>query len=166
MRWVQLCRSLNALWHCLSLGLEWKLTFASFMATAESRSPQWRRGSTVPCCRVRGTECSGAGISPLEGGHCYCHYPHHSLASGQTTGRKHSPAHQQEIGFKIYWAMASPIRTRPRFPHSQSLPSGSFHKPLTEWKSQSQKIKQTDPHGSLLLLLLSHFSRVWLCPTP
>ena len=26
--------------------------------------------------------------------------------------------------------MAPPIRTRPRFPFSQSLPSGSFHKPL------------------------------------
>ena len=26
MRWVQLC-SLSILWHCLSLGLEWKLTF-------------------------------------------------------------------------------------------------------------------------------------------
>ena len=25
--WEQLCSSLNILWHCLSLGLEWKLTF-------------------------------------------------------------------------------------------------------------------------------------------
>ena len=36
-----------------------------------------------------------------------------------------------------------PIRTRPSFPHSQSLPAANFHKPLilisgrTEWKSQS-----------------------------
>ena len=29
MRWVQLYGSLNILWHCLSLGLEWKLTFQS-----------------------------------------------------------------------------------------------------------------------------------------
>ena len=43
--------------------------------------------------------------------------------------------------------MAPPIRTRPSFPLSQSLPSGSFHKPLslslrgqTEWKPQSQKL--------------------------
>ena len=28
MRWVQLCSSLSILWHCLSLGLEWKLTFS------------------------------------------------------------------------------------------------------------------------------------------
>ena len=27
MRWVQLCGSLSILWHCLSLWLEWKLTF-------------------------------------------------------------------------------------------------------------------------------------------
>ena len=26
--WVQLCISLRILWHCLSLGLEWKLTFS------------------------------------------------------------------------------------------------------------------------------------------
>ena len=33
--WVQLCRSLNILWHCLSFRLEWKLTFSSPVATAE-----------------------------------------------------------------------------------------------------------------------------------
>ena len=27
VRWVQLCGTLNILWHCFSLGLEWKLTF-------------------------------------------------------------------------------------------------------------------------------------------
>ena len=27
---------------------------------------------------------------------------HHSLASGQTTGREHNPAHQEKIGLKIY----------------------------------------------------------------
>ena len=35
VRWVQLYRSLNILWHCLSLGLEWKLTFSSTVATVE-----------------------------------------------------------------------------------------------------------------------------------
>ena len=35
MRWVQLCSSLNILWHCPSLGLEWKMTFSSAVATAE-----------------------------------------------------------------------------------------------------------------------------------
>ena len=32
---MKLCGSLNILWHCLSLGLEWKLAFSSPVATAE-----------------------------------------------------------------------------------------------------------------------------------
>ena len=35
MRWIQLCDSLNILWHCLSLGLKWKLTFSSPVDVAE-----------------------------------------------------------------------------------------------------------------------------------
>ena len=35
VRWVQLCGSLSILCHCLSLWLEWKLTFSSPVATAE-----------------------------------------------------------------------------------------------------------------------------------
>ena len=42
------------------------------------------------------------GISPFEESHHYRHYPYHSLVSGQTTGREHSPTHQQKIGLKIY----------------------------------------------------------------
>ena len=34
-RWMQLCGSLNILWHFPSLGLEWKLAFPSPVATAE-----------------------------------------------------------------------------------------------------------------------------------
>ena len=34
-RWVQLYNSLNILWHCLSLGLEWKASFSSLVASAE-----------------------------------------------------------------------------------------------------------------------------------
>ena len=35
VRWVQLCGSLNILWDCLSLGLEWKLTFSRPVTSAE-----------------------------------------------------------------------------------------------------------------------------------
>ena len=35
VRWVQLCSNLNFLWRCFSLGLAWKLTFSSPVATAE-----------------------------------------------------------------------------------------------------------------------------------
>ena len=37
-----------------------------------------------------------------------CHYHYHRLASGQTTGREHSPANQQKIGLKICWAWSCP----------------------------------------------------------
>ena len=107
-----------------------------------SRSCWQRRGSAVACCRDGGTECSSVGVGPLEGGRHYLHYLHHSLVSGQTTGREHSLAHQQNW-IKDLLSKALPIRTRPSFPLSQSLPSGSFHKSLTlsireqtEWKSQ------------------------------
>ena len=33
--WVQLCSNLSILWHCLSLGLKWKLTTSSPEATSE-----------------------------------------------------------------------------------------------------------------------------------
>ena len=37
----QSCGSLSILWHCLSLGLEWKLTFSSPVATAEFSKLAW-----------------------------------------------------------------------------------------------------------------------------
>ena len=54
----------------------------------------------TPRPRVEGTECSSACVGPFEGGLHYLHYLHHSLVLGQTTGRKHSPAHQQKIYLK------------------------------------------------------------------
>ena len=35
VKWAWLYGSLNILWHCLSLGLEWNLTFSSPVATVE-----------------------------------------------------------------------------------------------------------------------------------
>ena len=81
-----------------------------------SRSLWWRHGSTVACCRVRGTEYNNACTSPFEGGQNYLHYPYHSLTSGQTTGREHSPAYQQKIGLKIYWAWLHPWEQDPFSP--------------------------------------------------
>ena len=53
----------------------------------------------MACCGVRGTEYHSPGKSPFEGGlHCR-HHPYHSSTSGQTTGREHSPTHQQKTGF-------------------------------------------------------------------
>ena len=80
---------------------------------------------------------------PFEGGHHYLHYLHNTLASDQTTGREHRPAHQQKIGLKIYWSWALPIRTRPSFPLNQFLPSGSFHKSLILICQRADKMKTT-----------------------
>ena len=61
----------------------------------------------MACCGIRGTEYNSPGISPFEGGLHYRHYRYHSLASGQTTGREHSPTHQQKTGFTEH----GPFRT-------------------------------------------------------
>ena len=95
-----------------------------------SRSLQQRQGSVLACCRVGGTEYSSVCMGPFQGGRHYLHYHHHSLSSGQTTGREHSPAHPQKIGLKIYWAWPLSSEQDPVFPLSQSLPSGSSHEPL------------------------------------
>ena len=49
-----------------------------------------------------------------------------------------------ENWIKDLLSMAPPIRTRPRFLLSQSLPSGSFHKPLNPSPSEG---RQTENHN-------------------
>ena len=68
------------------------------------------------CCSFGGTECSSAYMGHFEGGSHYLHYLRHSLASGQTTGKKYSPAHQQKIGLKIDWAWPCPSEQDPVSP--------------------------------------------------
>ena len=63
----------------------------------------WRYGSVVVYYRVGGTECISVCKGPFVESHHYLPYLHHSLVSGQTTVREHSPTHQQKIGLKIYW---------------------------------------------------------------
>ena len=85
------------------------------------------------------------------GGCHYLHYLHHSLASGEITGRKHSLTHQQKIVLKMYWAWPHPSEKEPvfptvSFPHQEasiSLLSLSI-RGQTKWKPQSQKTNQTD----------------------
>ena len=62
-------------------------------------------------------------------------------------------------------SMASPIRRRPSFPLSQSLPSGSFHKALillhqrAVWKLQSQKTNLIT-----WTIALSNSVKLWAMP--
>ena len=116
-----------------------------------SKSLWQRHGSAVACYRVGGTECSSACMGPFKGGSPFLHYLHHSLVSGQTIGREHSPTHQQKIGLKIYWAWPHPWKQDPVFPtvslsHQEASISllSLFPRGQTEWKPQSQKTNQTD----------------------
>ena len=54
-----------------------------------------------------------------------------AIAWPQVNNREGTQLHPStEIWIKDLLSMALPIRTRPSFPLNQSLPSGSFHKPL------------------------------------
>ena len=107
---------------------------------------QEKHGSAVACCRFEGNEWGSGCMGPFQWGHHYLHYLHHSLASGQTTGREHSSAHQQKIGLKIYWAWSHPSEQDPVFPSVRvSHPEASINllstsiRGQTEWKPQSHK---------------------------
>ena len=111
----------------------------------------WRYRSAVAHYRVGCTEWCSACMGPFEGCHHCLHYLHHSLVSGQTTGREHSPARQQKIGLKIYWPWPHPSEQDPvsstvSLPHQEasiSLTALSL-RGLTELKPQLQKTNQTD----------------------
>ena len=68
------------------------------------------------------------------------HFLHHILASGQTTGKEHSPTHQQKIKLQIYRAWPCPSEQDPVFP-SQFVPSGSFHKSLILIHQRADRMK-------------------------
>ena len=106
-----------------------------------------RRGSAVACCRVGGAECSSACTGAFEGSCHFLHYLHHSLVSGQTTGREHSLTHQQKIGLKIYWTWSRPSEQDPVSP--------------------TVSLSHQEAFISLLSLSIRRqFSSItWLCPT-
>jgi len=76
---------------------------------------------------------------PFEG----LHYLHHSLISYQITRRDTQPHPSTENWLKDLLSMALPTRTRPSFHLSQSLPSGSFHKPLILLHQRADRLKTT-----------------------
>ena len=133
----------------------WSLTWRILTQTCPwvSRSLWWKRGTAVACCRVGDTEYSTACMGPFERGCHFLHYLHHSLASGQITGRKHSPTLQPNIGLKIYCGWPphqnkTQFRTRPSvslFHQEASISLLSFSiKGQTDWIPQSQKTNQSD----------------------
>ena len=102
-----------------------------------SRSLQWRRGSTADCRRVRSAEHNSACTSPFEWGRHYLYDPYQfGLRSNNTEGTQPCPSTENWI--KVLLSMALPIKTRPSFPHSQSLPLRSFHMPLVGFPGGSE----------------------------
>ena len=79
---------------------------------------------------------------PGKPSHHYLHYLHHSLTSGQKTGGIQSRL-LTENWIKGLLSMAPHIRIRPSFPFSQSLPSGSFHKPFSLLYHREDRLKTT-----------------------
>ena len=75
-----------------------------------------------------------AGISPLEGGQHYFHYPYH---------RGKQPHPSAENCIKDLLSIAMPTRKRSSFPHSQFLPPGSFHKRLILIHQRADRMKTT-----------------------
>jgi len=74
----------------------------------------------------------------FEGGHHYLHY------LPQVDSREGTQFHPStENWIKDILSMAPPIRTRPSFPFSQSLPSGSFHKPFILLHQRAERLKTT-----------------------
>ena len=65
------------------------------VSVQESPAEAWVGGGLL---QGRGTDCGSACMGLFEGGRHYLHYLHHSLVSGQTTRREHSPAQQQGFG--------------------------------------------------------------------
>ena len=50
---------------------------------------------------------------------------------------------QTQLSDQTELSMAPPIRTRPSFPLSQTLPSGSFHMPLILLHQRADRLKTT-----------------------
>ena len=70
-------------------------------------------------------------VMPLGHGHSVAVHTQDFLKKVAIIRDGTQPHPSTEDWIKDLLSMALPIRTRPSFPYSQSLPSGSFDKPLT-----------------------------------
>ena len=118
----------------------WTVKKAEHWKTDAFELRRWRRLLRIPWTARRSNQSI----------HHYLHYLHHSLVSGQATGREQSPTHQQKNWIKDLLSMALPVRTDPAptvSPSHQeaSISLSSFSiRGQTDWTPQSQKTNQTD----------------------
>ena len=67
-----------------------------------------------------------------------------TIVWSQINNRKRTQLHPlTENWIKDLLSMALPVTTRPNFPLSQSLPLGSFHKPLILLHQRADRLKTT-----------------------
>ena len=93
------------------------------VSVQEALAEAWVNGGLL---QGRGTECSSARVGPFEGPLSSLPEPQFGLRSSNMEGTQPRPSTENWV--KNLLSMVLPIRTRPF--HPQSLPSGSFHKPL------------------------------------
>ena len=110
-----------------------------------------------------GTQC--AGRKCFGGG---CHYPYHSLGSGQTTEKGHSPIHQQKIGWKIHWAWPCPSKQDWIFligsPSHQEVAHASYSHASEGRQKESHSLRKlTKMITWITALCISMKLRVMLC---
>ena len=93
---MQLCGSLSILWHCLSLGLEWKLTFSSPVAIAEF------------------SKCAGILSAALS---------QHHLLGFETAQREFHHFHSVQFSCSVMSTLCNPMDcSTPGFPVHHQLP--------------------------------------------
>ena len=95
-------------------------------------------GQWWPAAGLGGTDCNSTCLGSFEGGQNF-HYLHHSLAQVNREGTQLHPSTENWI--KDLLTRASPNRIRSSFPLSQSIPSGSFHKPLILLYQRANRLK-------------------------
>ena len=109
------------------------------MSVQESPEEAWVSGGPL---QVGGTECSSTSMESFD--EVTITFITSTIVWSQVNSKEGThllPSTENWI--KDLLSMAPPIRTRPSFPLSQSLPSGSFPKPLILLHQRADRLKTT-----------------------
>ena len=125
---MKLCGSLSILWHCLSLGLEWKLTFSSPVATAEFSKFVGILSAALSKHHLLGFEIAHASMVMLKILHARLqHYAKEKLPHVQARFRKERWTRNQIAN--ICWIIGKARNSR----KTSTSVSLTMPKPLTVW---------------------------------
>ena len=93
----------------------------------------WLQQSWEPCC---------AGIGPFAGGHHYCHYPYHSLASGKLQGSKTAPPLSRNLDYR-FTEHCLTHQSKTQLSPQPVPPSRKLPKPLILIHEKADRMKTT-----------------------